>query len=158
MPYDSDAGRDYAACVTAIMCGEAYLQSSRIAEHCAPVGPGHRSHKEESGRNKSGSRHNPSAHVGTDASAVQRAKRALPARPNHARRSLPRLVHQPRTVPRRNPHAPRQRERHQQNQRPHHTLRSQQSNAGTKPSPTAKNTATATPRSPCSPPPAPSAS
>src|SRR4029434_2516049 len=31
-PYDSDAGRDYAACVTAIMCGEAYLQSSRIAE------------------------------------------------------------------------------------------------------------------------------
>src|SRR5437868_12119977 len=32
LPYDSDAGRDYAACVTAIMCGEAYLQSSRIAE------------------------------------------------------------------------------------------------------------------------------
>src|SRR5208282_4638823 len=30
LPYDSDAGRDYAACVTAIMCGEAYLQSSRI--------------------------------------------------------------------------------------------------------------------------------
>ena len=27
LPYDSDAGRDYAACVTAIMCGEAYLQS-----------------------------------------------------------------------------------------------------------------------------------
>ncbi|HUO60310.1 MAG TPA: vitamin B12-dependent ribonucleotide reductase [Candidatus Acidoferrales bacterium] len=34
LPYDSDAGRDYAACVTAIMCGEAYLQSSRIAELC----------------------------------------------------------------------------------------------------------------------------
>ncbi|HYE25254.1 MAG TPA: vitamin B12-dependent ribonucleotide reductase, partial [Clostridia bacterium] len=34
LPYDSDAGRDYAACVTAIMCGEAYLQSSRIAEQC----------------------------------------------------------------------------------------------------------------------------
>src|SRR5882724_7948078 len=32
LPYDSDAGRDYAACVTAIMCGEAYLQSARIAE------------------------------------------------------------------------------------------------------------------------------
>jgi len=32
LPYDSEAGRDYAACVTAIMCGEAYLQSSRIAE------------------------------------------------------------------------------------------------------------------------------
>jgi ribonucleoside-diphosphate reductase alpha chain len=39
LPYDSDAGRDYAACVTAIMCGEAYLQSSRIAEHCTPLTP-----------------------------------------------------------------------------------------------------------------------
>src|SRR3989442_10960824 len=38
-PYDSDAGRDYAACVTAIMCGEAYLQSSRIAEQCEPLYP-----------------------------------------------------------------------------------------------------------------------
>jgi ribonucleoside-diphosphate reductase alpha chain len=38
-PYDSDAGRDYAACVTAIMCGEAYLQSSRIAEQCQPLAP-----------------------------------------------------------------------------------------------------------------------
>ena len=39
LPYDSDAGRDYAACVTAIMCGEAYLQSSRIAELCPPLTP-----------------------------------------------------------------------------------------------------------------------
>ena len=39
LPYDSDAGRDYAACVTAIMCGEAYLQSSRIAEQCEPLSP-----------------------------------------------------------------------------------------------------------------------
>ncbi len=39
LPYDSDAGRDYAACVTAIMCGEAYLQSSRIAEQCQPLTP-----------------------------------------------------------------------------------------------------------------------
>jgi len=39
LPYDSDAGRDYAACVTAIMCGEAYLQSSRIAELCQPLVP-----------------------------------------------------------------------------------------------------------------------
>src|SRR6266550_3529435 len=38
-PYDSDAGRDYAACVTAIMCGEAYLQSSRIAEQCPQIAP-----------------------------------------------------------------------------------------------------------------------
>jgi ribonucleoside-diphosphate reductase alpha chain len=39
LPYDSDAGRDYAACVTAVMCGEAYLQSSRIAEQCEPLTP-----------------------------------------------------------------------------------------------------------------------
>jgi ribonucleoside-diphosphate reductase alpha chain len=39
LPYDSDAGRDYAACVTAIMCGEAYLQSSKIAEQCTPLTP-----------------------------------------------------------------------------------------------------------------------
>ena len=39
LPYDSDGGRDYAACVTAIMCGEAYLQSSRIAEQCEPLVP-----------------------------------------------------------------------------------------------------------------------
>jgi len=37
LPYDSDGGRDYAACVTAIMCGEAYLQSSRVAELCPPL-------------------------------------------------------------------------------------------------------------------------
>jgi ribonucleoside-diphosphate reductase alpha chain len=39
LPYDSDAGRDYAACVTAIMCGEAYLQSSKIAEQYEPLTP-----------------------------------------------------------------------------------------------------------------------
>jgi ribonucleoside-diphosphate reductase alpha chain len=38
LPYDSDHGRDYAACVTAIMCGEAYLQSARIAEQCPQLG------------------------------------------------------------------------------------------------------------------------
>jgi ribonucleoside-diphosphate reductase alpha chain len=39
LPYDSDGGRDYAACVTAIMCGQAYLQSSKIAEQCEPLTP-----------------------------------------------------------------------------------------------------------------------
>jgi ribonucleoside-diphosphate reductase alpha chain len=39
LPYDSDAGRDYAACVTAIMCGQAYLQSSKIAEQCPALVP-----------------------------------------------------------------------------------------------------------------------
>jgi ribonucleoside-diphosphate reductase alpha chain len=37
LPYDSDAGRDFAACLTAILCGEAYLQSARLAEHCAAL-------------------------------------------------------------------------------------------------------------------------
>ena len=32
MPYDSDQGRNYAAAITALMTGEAYLQSARIAE------------------------------------------------------------------------------------------------------------------------------
>jgi len=31
LPYDSDAGREFGAAVTALMCGEAYLQSARIA-------------------------------------------------------------------------------------------------------------------------------
>ncbi len=39
LPYDSEAGRDYAACVTAIMCGQAYLQSARIAELCPSLDP-----------------------------------------------------------------------------------------------------------------------
>jgi ribonucleoside-diphosphate reductase alpha chain len=39
LPYDSIAGREYAACVTAMMCGEAYLQSARIAELCPGLKP-----------------------------------------------------------------------------------------------------------------------
>ena len=34
VPYDSDAGRDYAAAITALMTGEAYAQSARIARDC----------------------------------------------------------------------------------------------------------------------------
>jgi ribonucleoside-diphosphate reductase alpha chain len=36
LAYDSEAGRQYAAAVTALMCGEAYLQSARIAAHMGP--------------------------------------------------------------------------------------------------------------------------
>ncbi len=36
LPYDSEAGRQYAAAVTALMTGEAYLQSTRIAERMGP--------------------------------------------------------------------------------------------------------------------------
>jgi ribonucleoside-diphosphate reductase alpha chain len=32
MPYDSDQGRDFAAAITAIMCGQAYLTSARVAQ------------------------------------------------------------------------------------------------------------------------------
>jgi ribonucleoside-diphosphate reductase alpha chain len=36
LPYDSDAGRDVAAAITAVMHGQAYLQSSRLAEEIGP--------------------------------------------------------------------------------------------------------------------------
>jgi ribonucleoside-diphosphate reductase alpha chain len=38
LPYDSEAGRDFAAAITALMHGEAYLQSSRIAAELGPCG------------------------------------------------------------------------------------------------------------------------
>ena len=37
LPYDSAAGRDLAAGMTAIMCGQAYLQSAVIAAQCPPL-------------------------------------------------------------------------------------------------------------------------
>jgi ribonucleoside-diphosphate reductase alpha chain len=40
LPYDSDEGRDVAGAITALMCGEAYAQSSRIAERMVPF-PGY---------------------------------------------------------------------------------------------------------------------
>lgn len=36
LPYDSDQGRDFAAAITAVMTGEAYLQSARIAAKLGP--------------------------------------------------------------------------------------------------------------------------
>ena len=64
LPYDSDAGRDYASCVTAIMCGEAYLQSSRIAEQCPPLVPATEPTKKNLSETNLGASR---AHVGTDA-------------------------------------------------------------------------------------------
>src|SRR5260370_9691513 len=40
LPYDSDEGRAVAGAITALMCGEAYAQSSRIAERMGPF-PGY---------------------------------------------------------------------------------------------------------------------
>jgi ribonucleoside-diphosphate reductase alpha chain len=36
LPYDSESGRHFAGAVTALMCGEAYLQSARIADQLGP--------------------------------------------------------------------------------------------------------------------------
>jgi len=60
VPYDSDQGRDFAGAITAVMCGQAYLTSSRIAESTGPF-PGYivneqpfleviRMHRDASGR------------------------------------------------------------------------------------------------------------
>jgi ribonucleoside-diphosphate reductase alpha chain len=45
LPYDSDEGRDVAGAITALMCGEAYAQSSRIAERMDPF-PGYEVNRE----------------------------------------------------------------------------------------------------------------
>ena len=78
LPYDSDAGRDYAACVTAIMCGEAYLQSSRIAEQCEALSPATEATKKNLSETNLGASLS-NAHVGTAASAVQRSEASAPA-------------------------------------------------------------------------------
>jgi ribonucleoside-diphosphate reductase alpha chain len=61
LPYDSDAGRDYAACVTAIMCGQAYLQSSKIAELSEPLAPATEATKKGLGETNLGSNAMPGA-------------------------------------------------------------------------------------------------
>ena len=38
LPYDSEAGRDFCGAVTALMTGESYAQSARIAERMGPFG------------------------------------------------------------------------------------------------------------------------
>jgi ribonucleoside-diphosphate reductase alpha chain len=45
LPYDSDEGRDVAGAITALMCGEGYAQSSRIAERMGPF-PGYEVNRE----------------------------------------------------------------------------------------------------------------
>src|SRR5271170_5363280 len=78
LPYDSDGGRDYAACVTAIMCGEAYLQSSRIAEQCPPLTPATEATRKNLAETNLGAG---ITHVGTAASAVQPARSAAAGLP-----------------------------------------------------------------------------
>jgi ribonucleoside-diphosphate reductase alpha chain len=45
LPYDSDAGRDYAGAITAIMSGQAYLTSARISQVMGPF-PGYKKNEE----------------------------------------------------------------------------------------------------------------
>ncbi len=45
LPYDSPEGRDVSGAITALMCGEAYAQSSRIAERMGPF-PGYEVNRE----------------------------------------------------------------------------------------------------------------
>ena len=45
LPYDSDEGRDVAGAITALMCGEAYAQSAKIAERMGPF-PGYAANRE----------------------------------------------------------------------------------------------------------------
>ena len=45
LPYDSDEGRDMAGAITALMCGEAYAQSSRVAENMGAF-PGYEVNRE----------------------------------------------------------------------------------------------------------------
>jgi ribonucleoside-diphosphate reductase alpha chain len=82
LPYDSDAGRDYAACVTAIMCGEAYLQSSRIAEQCEPLVPATEPTKKNLAETNLGA--GITSHVGAVASAVQRSEASTGTMPGGA--------------------------------------------------------------------------
>src|SRR6202045_4403655 len=45
IPYDSPQGRDWAGAITAVMCGQAYLTSARIAEAVGPC-PGYAANEE----------------------------------------------------------------------------------------------------------------
>ena len=47
LPYDSDAGRAYAATLTAILCGDAYAQSARIAADAPALGAATAAHAAE---------------------------------------------------------------------------------------------------------------
>jgi ribonucleoside-diphosphate reductase alpha chain len=84
LPYDSDAGRDYAACVTAIMCGEAYLQSSRIAEFCPPLAPATEATKKGLADTNLGANIAGTAQVGTSSAHVGTAALGRPAMPGGA--------------------------------------------------------------------------
>ena len=107
LPYDSDAGRAYAAAVTALMHGEAYAQSARVASAMGPF----------AGYAKN----------------AEPMLRVIDKHRQHAHMIDSTLV-------------------------PKELLQRGARRSGTRPTPSAPSTATATARSRCWPPPAPSAS
>ncbi len=134
LPYDSDAGRAFAATVTSILCGDAYAQSARIAADCPPLG---------------------AATSITKSTGVQGG-----ACPGFYANREPFLdvIRMHRAEVNNIDKLPQVLEGALQGHRPRPTSRPPPRPPGTKPSSSASSTATATPRSPSSPPPAPSAS
>ncbi len=139
LPYDSDAGRAFAATVTAILCGDAYAQSARIAESCPPLGA---ATPLTQGANRDGGAC-PGFYVNREPFLdVIRMHRA---EVNNIDKSLKPCPRAPPTPPASSP-------------RSSTSSRPPPSPPGTKPSSSASSAATATRRSPSSRPPAPSAS
>ncbi len=134
LPYDSDAGRDFAGTLTAILCGDAYYQSAR---HRRDLPPARRRHPHlPAGRSATGGAC-PGFYVNREPFLdVIRMHRAEVNKIGSSR-TLRRALQRPAA------------------RRPHPGL---QRRLGRRPRPRRAATATATPRSPSSPPPAPSAS
>ena len=70
VPYDSDGGRDYAAAITALMTGEAYAQSARIARDCGGSFAGYAQNRQPflrvMGKHRDALKHVARAHVPAD--------------------------------------------------------------------------------------------
>ena len=70
VPYDSDGGRDYAAAITALMTGEAYAQSARIARDCGGSFSGYAKNEQPflrvMGKHRDALKHVARAHVPAD--------------------------------------------------------------------------------------------
>ena len=153
LPYDSDAGRAYAATLTSILCGDAYAQSARIAESCPPLGAATPLTQRQNGRAAPAPASTSTASPSSTSSACT-APRSTTSAPTSS--STTRPAPSSRTASRPEggftwSHGLRRPAARRAQAPPRRT-------PGTKRSSSAKSSATATRRSPSSPPPAPSAS
>ncbi len=76
VPYDSDEGRAYAAAITSLMCGEAYLQSSKVAAELGPFSgyaPNREAFLEVIGMHRDAARQVPAKAVPAELSRAQAA-------------------------------------------------------------------------------------